>query len=65
MSFLVERVILRAPRALAFTPRAATFSTSQFYRKTATDTVKDSVKTVDKTISSKIVDGIEATGMFS
>ncbi len=33
--------------------------------KTATEAVKDTLKTVDKAVSEKIVDGIELGGMFS
>ena len=41
---------------------ARSFSTSPIIRKSATETVKDTVKKVDKTVANKLVDGIEATG---
>ncbi|OAA73568.1 hypothetical protein ISF_00469 [Cordyceps fumosorosea ARSEF 2679] len=47
-----------ASRALL--PRA--FSTTAAYQKTATETVKDGIRTVDKAVSGKIVDGIDAAG---
>ncbi|TAQ89851.1 hypothetical protein B7494_g1827 [Chlorociboria aeruginascens] len=40
-----------------FAPRA--FSTSFVAQKSATEAVKDGVKTVDRAVSDKIVDGIE------
>lgn len=66
MSFLTENIIRRmalAPRAIAIrTPR--TFSTSFAAQRTATETVKDAAKKVDRVVSDKIVDGIDAGGMF-
>ncbi|KAG5756585.1 hypothetical protein H9Q69_000116 [Fusarium xylarioides] len=62
MSFLTENVIRRvalAPRVIAFqAPR--TFTTSFDLQRTATDAVKDTAKKVDRVVSDKIVDGIEA-----
>ncbi|RBR22982.1 uncharacterized protein FIESC28_04280 [Fusarium coffeatum] len=62
MSFLTENVIRRvalAPRVIAFqAPR--TFTTSFALQKTATDAVKDTAHKVDRAVSDKIVDGIEA-----
>ncbi|KAJ3537379.1 hypothetical protein NM208_g6342 [Fusarium decemcellulare] len=61
MSFLTENIIRRvalAPRVIAIqTPR--TFTTSFALQKTATETVKDAAKKVDRAVSDKIVDGIE------
>lgn len=56
MSFLT-RTAIRSTRSVALTPRA--FSTSLATRKTATEAVKDTVKTVDRKVSDKIVGGIE------
>ncbi|KAH7192127.1 uncharacterized protein B0J16DRAFT_368399 [Fusarium flagelliforme] len=62
MSFLTENVIRRvalAPRVIAFqAPR--TFTTSFALQRTATDAVKDTAQKVDRVVSDKIVDGIEA-----
>ncbi|KAL2072129.1 hypothetical protein VTL71DRAFT_11472 [Oculimacula yallundae] len=59
MSFLTSRTILRASRtSFAVAPRA--FSTSFVARKSATESVKDTVKTVDRKVSDVLVDGIEA-----
>ncbi|KAJ3523786.1 hypothetical protein NM208_g12318 [Fusarium decemcellulare] len=64
MSFLTENIIRRvalAPRVIAIqTPR--TFTTSFALQKTATETVKDAAKKVDRAVSDKIVDGIEVGG---
>ena len=68
MSFLIETVSRRmavAPIyrvAVASAPR--TFTTSIAARKSATETVKDGLKTVDRAVSDKIVDGIDAGGTF-
>jgi len=56
MSFLT-RTALRAPRTIAFAPRA--FSTSFISQKSATETVKETVHAADKAVAGKIVDGIE------
>ncbi|KAK2628832.1 hypothetical protein QTJ16_001935 [Diplocarpon rosae] len=59
MSFLTRTTILNASRSsVRFAPRA--FSTSFVARKSATETVKDSVKTVDRKVSDVLVGGIEA-----
>jgi hypothetical protein len=60
MSFLT-RTALRAPRV--FAPRA--FSTSFVAYKTPVEAAKDTLKTVDKAVAGKIVDGIEIGGMSS
>lgn len=69
MSFLTEaaaRRLASVPRAVAtsgFTttvPRAS-FTTSIQLQKTATETVKDGLKTVDRAVSDKLVDGINIT----
>ncbi|KAH7395647.1 LEA domain-containing protein [Cadophora sp. MPI-SDFR-AT-0126] len=59
-SFLTWRTtITRASRAPAasFAPRA--FSTTFVARKSATEAVKDGVKTVDRKVSDVLVEGIE------
>jgi hypothetical protein len=61
MSFLTTRAAFTTRRALATTaPRA--FSTTIVAKKTATETVKDTLKTVDRAVSDKIVGGIELGG---
>lgn len=64
MSFLTQRL----PRSLATSiPRTLTttsirtFTTSPALSKTATDSVKDGLKTVDRAVSDKLVDGINLT----
>lgn len=65
MSFLTENIVRQmaaVPRVMAINvPR--TFSTSIVMRKTATETVKDGLKTVDRKVSDKLVDGIDVAGM--
>ena len=61
MSFLT-RTALRAPRTIAFAPRA--FSTSFISQKSATETVKETVHAADKAVAGKIVDGIEVGRKF-
>lgn len=58
-SFLTWRTVTRATRAPAtsFAPRA--FSTTFVARKSATESVKDGVKTVDRKVSDVLVEGIE------
>jgi hypothetical protein len=62
MSFLTESAVRRVamlPRAIAITaPRP--FTTSLRVQKTATETIKDSAKAVDRAVSDKLVDGIDA-----
>ena len=61
MSFLTTRAAFTARRALvAAAPRA--FSTTIVAKKTATEAVKDTLKTVDRVVSDRIVDGIELGG---
>lgn len=62
MSFLT-RTAIRSSRSVTFAPRA--FSTSLANRKTATEAVKDTVKTVDRKVSDKLVDGIELGRKYS
>lgn len=64
MSFLAQRTLLRAPRALAYAPRAS-FATSQYMSKSATEAAKDTLKSADRAVSDKLVDGIEAGRKFS
>merc|ERR1711964_692216 len=58
-SFLTWRTVTRATRAPAtsFAPRA--FSTTFVARKSATESVKDGVKTADRKVSDVLVEGIE------
>ncbi|KAL1842481.1 hypothetical protein VTK73DRAFT_3112 [Phialemonium thermophilum] len=63
MSFLTEATVRRLagsqlPRALGTTAPRASFSVSVQHQKSAKDTVKDSLKTVDRVVSDKLVDGI-------
>lgn len=62
MSFLT-RTAPRFTRSIAFAPRA--FSTSFAPQKSATEAVKDTVKTVDRAVADKLVDGIEIGRMSS
>ncbi|KAI0148632.1 hypothetical protein GGR57DRAFT_475002 [Xylariaceae sp. FL1272] len=63
MSFLTESAI----RRLALGARASTiqaprqFSTSFAARKTVTESAKDTLKSVDRKVSDKLVDGINAS----
>jgi len=62
MSFLTEaacRRLATVPRTLAVStvPRAA-FSSSIQLQKTAADSAKESLKSVDRAVSDKLVDGI-------
>ncbi|KAM3516170.1 hypothetical protein MY11210_000192 [Beauveria gryllotalpidicola] len=49
-----------ATRAIPRVSATRAFSSTVVYQKTATETVKDSIKTVDKAVSGKIVHGIDA-----
>lgn len=64
MSFLTENIIRQAtliPRIIARqSPRE--FSTSLVFNRTATEAIKDGAKSVDRAVSDKLVDGINATG---
>jgi hypothetical protein len=60
MSFVIG-VTSRRAAAVAI-PAARAISTTTVVQKTATETVKDTLKAVDKTVASKIVDGIEVSG---
>ncbi|KAJ4163745.1 hypothetical protein LMH87_005453 [Akanthomyces muscarius] len=59
MSFALRSATRALPRAAVNTTTRA-FSSTVVYQKTATQTVKDGVKSVDQAVSSKIVDGIDA-----
>lgn len=61
MSFALRSATRALPRAAVNTTTRA-FSSTVVYQKTATQTVKDGVKSVDQAVSSKIVDGIDAAG---
>ena len=68
MSFLTENIFRRMavmprvmPRVIAVqAPRR--FTTYNALNKTAVETVKDAAKTVDRKVSDKLVDGINAAG---
>ncbi|KPM37573.1 hypothetical protein AK830_g8980 [Neonectria ditissima] len=67
MSFLTESIMRRAtliPR-VAFTQTPRAFSTHFALNRTATEAAKDGLKTVDRVVSDKIVDGIDATATVS
>ncbi|KAM3544213.1 hypothetical protein BM221_003049 [Beauveria bassiana] len=49
-----------ATRVIPRVSATRAFSSTVVYQKTATETVKDGIKTVDKAVSGKIVDGIDA-----
>ncbi|KAK0729511.1 hypothetical protein B0H67DRAFT_466906, partial [Lasiosphaeris hirsuta] len=64
MSFLTETAMrrvaaLQVPRTLATSAPRASFSTSIAFQKTATDSAKDALKSVDRAVSDKLVDGID------
>ena len=63
MSFLTETIARRVLPTLRTTaiPRA-TFTSSALRRKTVTETAKDTLKTVDRKVSDKLVDGLNASG---
>lgn len=62
MSFLTQTLARRA----TVIPRAATavsarhFTTSLAAQKTMTESAKDGMKTVDRAVSDKLVDGLDA-----
>ena len=62
MSFLTEvatrRIATAIPRVAAV-PAPRTFTTSIAAQKSATETVKDGLKKVDRAVSDKVVDGID------
>lgn len=64
MSFLTENIVRQVtliPRIIARqSPRA--FSTSLVFNRTATEAIKDGAKSIDRAVSDKLVDGINATG---
>jgi hypothetical protein len=62
MSFLTRSspVLRTAIRSSAVQPRL--FSTAVVYQKSATDTVKDGLKAVDRTVSDIAVAGIDKGG---
>lgn len=68
MSFLIETTVRRmATMPMPVTRVAAisasrTFTTSLAAHKSATETVKDGLKSVDRVVSDKIVDGINVGG---
>ncbi|KAK3377046.1 hypothetical protein B0T24DRAFT_620367 [Lasiosphaeria ovina] len=64
MSFLTEAAARRVatlgvPRAMAASAPRASFSSSVTMQKSVMDTAKDTLKTVDRAVSDKLVDGID------
>ena len=57
-----RRMALVARASMVQTPRQ--FSTSIAAQKSATEAVKDGLKTVDRKVSDKLVDGINASSML-
>lgn len=69
MSFLTEAAArrvatLQVPRTLITTAPRASFTSGVTLSKSATETAKDTLKTVDRAVSDKLVDGINIGGMF-
>lgn len=65
MSFLTEMTTRRMAtlsRARFATVPRATFTTSVYLRKNVVDAGKDTLKTVDRAVSDKLVDGIDIGG---
>jgi hypothetical protein len=63
MSFLYRSNV--ALRSAAARPSPRLFSTAVVYRKSATETVKDGLKAVDRTVADAAVKGIDAGGKSS
>lgn len=69
MSFITETAArrvatLQIPRTLASSAPRAAFSTSIQFQKSAAETAKDALKTVDRAVSDKLVDGINVGCTF-
>lgn len=72
MSFLIETIVRRAAVAPAPLARSAAvgvartrpFTTTRVAPKSATETVKEGIHKVDRTVSDKLVDGINAGCTF-
>lgn len=67
MSFLTEMTTRRMAtisRTRFTTVPRATFATSIYLRKNVVDAGKDALKSVDRAVSNKIVDGIDVGGTF-
>src|SRR2546423_5873356 len=62
MSFLYRSNI--ALRSAAARPSPRLFSTAAVYQKSATETVKDGLKAVDRTVSNVAVKGIDAGSKY-
>lgn len=65
MSFLTEvstRRMATLSRTRFTTVPRATFTTSVYLRKSIVDAGKDALKTADRAVSDKIVDGIDVGG---
>lgn len=58
--FLKAQPILRQAAVVRPAPRL--FSTAVVYQKSATDSVKDGLKAVDRTVSDTVVAGIDKGG---
>lgn len=65
MSFLLRTLPRQSSRFIPATTATRAFSTTLLVRKSATEAVKDTVKSVDRAVSDKLVDGIEAGRMSS
>jgi len=55
---------LQMPRTLAASSPRAAFSTSVTMQKSVADATKDTLKTVDRAVSDKLVDGINIGGEY-
>ncbi len=69
MSFLTEAATrrlatLQVPRTLATSAPRAAFSSSVTLQRTPVEAAKDTLKTVDRAVSDKLVDGIDITSMY-
>lgn len=70
MSFLTENIVRQMATLPRLVPRVITtqaprtFTTYPALHKTATESIKEGVHKVDRVVSDKIVDGINAAGMF-
>ena len=58
----VRRVATQVPRTFITTAPRAAFSSSVVLQKSAVDSAKDTLKTVDRAVADKLVDGINVGG---
>lgn len=56
--------VARSIRVIPTAARVRPFSTTLPAYKSATETAKDALKSVDRTVSDTLVKGIDKTGMF-